>query len=279
MKTLLLLLTLSIHTLFATPLHTVVSIVPEKQILQHLGGEYVDVTVMVQAGNSPHTYEPKPSQMLAIHQAQLYFAMGVEFEHRWLPKFQSLNPSMKIIDLSQGIEKRTIQSHKGHTTHQRLDPHIWTTPENIAKIGKTMTQALIEADPQHRHYFETHLQTLIEQTQRVDKTIRNILAPLQDNRSFMVLHPSWGYFAHAYGLKQIAVEIEGKEPKPKALVHLIQEAKAQKVHAIFVQPEFSDQSAQIIAHTLHIPVRKISPMAPSWSQNLQTIAKAIAGKE
>jgi zinc transport system substrate-binding protein len=94
----------------------------------------------------------------------------------------------------------------------------------------------------------------------------------------MVFHPSWGYFAKAYNLEQIAVEVEGKSPKPRELVTLIKEAKEEKVNAIFTQPEFSDSSAKIIANELHIPVVKISPMAPNWSENLINMAKTIAGQ-
>ena len=92
----------------------------------------------------------------------------------------------------------------------------------------------------------------------------------------MVLHPSWGYFAKAYGLRQIAVEIEGKEPKPKELIHLLKEAREAQVKAIFIQPEFSDNAAKIIAKELEIPVIKVTPLAADWSENLLMIAKAIA---
>ena len=94
----------------------------------------------------------------------------------------------------------------------------------------------------------------------------------------MVFHPSWGYFAHAYGLTQMAVEIEGKSPKPKELIGLINEAKEEKIKAIFTQPEFSDSMAKVMASELHIDVIKVSPLAENWSENLLKIAHAIAGK-
>ena len=110
-----------------------------------------------------------------------------------------------------------------------------------------------------------------------DRQIIHFLSSLEDTRRFMVFHPSWGYFAQAYNLEQIAVEVEGKEPKPKELIHLLKEAKEEKVKAIFTQPEFSDTVAKIIAKELQIPVVKVSPLAPNWSENLINIAKAIAG--
>jgi zinc transport system substrate-binding protein len=95
----------------------------------------------------------------------------------------------------------------------------------------------------------------------------------------MVFHPSWGYFAREYYLTQIAVEVGGKSPKPKAMVKLIQNAQKEKVSAIFTKEEFSDASAKIIAKELNIPVIKVSPLAKDWSENLLKIANAIAGKD
>ena len=108
--------------------------------------------------------------------------------------------------------------------------------------------------------------------------IKQILSGITDERKFMVFHPSWGYFAKAYDLEQIAVEVEGKEPKPKELIHLLKEAKEEQVKAIFTQPEFSDAVANVIAKELQIPVVKISPLAPNWSENLINIANTIANK-
>ncbi|HIP27690.1 MAG TPA: zinc ABC transporter substrate-binding protein, partial [Sulfurovum sp.] len=127
-------------------------------------------------------------------------------------------------------------------------------------------------------YFKNNLDTFLASIEHTDVQIKKILSTLKDNRTFMVFHPSWGYFAKAYDLKQLAVEVEGKSPKPRELVHLIKEAKAEKVKAIFTQPEFSDASAKIIANELEIPVIKVSPMAAKWSENLLNIANAIAGK-
>ena len=95
----------------------------------------------------------------------------------------------------------------------------------------------------------------------------------------MVFHPSWGYFANAYELLQLPVEIEGKNPKPRELIRLIKEARREHISAIFTQPEFSDAMAKIMANELHIKVIKVSPLAEDWSENLVKIAQAIAGKE
>lgn len=268
-------------------INVIVSILPAQTFVKAVGGEKVNISLMVEPGNSPHTYEPKPSQMMDISKAELYFAIDVEFEDVWLPKFKDLNPTMKVIDLTQNVEKMQMQEshekegHEGHHHdahgHQGEDPHIWTAPSNVKIIAQNIYNALIKKDPDNADYYKRNLDIFLASIDETHRQIMHILTSLEDGESFMVFHPSWGYFAKAYNLEQIAVEIEGKEPKPKELIYLLKEAKEEKVKAIFTQPEFSDTTAKIIAKELQIPVVKVSPLAANWSENLINIAKVIAG--
>jgi zinc transport system substrate-binding protein len=280
-----LLLLLSTTYIFSN-INTIVSILPQQTFVKAIGGDKVNVALMVQPGNSPHTYEPKPSQMIDITKAHLYFAIDVEFEHVWLPKFQNLNPKMHVIDLADNITKMQMQenheeegeeAHHSEHEHEGEDPHIWTAPANVKIIAHNIYNALKKEDPENTNYYKRNLDIFLASIDETDRQIIHFLSSLEDTRRFMVFHPSWGYFAQAYNLEQIAVEVEGKEPKPKELIHLLQEAKEEKVKAIFTQPEFSDTVAKIIAKELQIPVVKVSPLAPNWSENLINIAKAIAG--
>lgn len=289
MKKLLLFLTLT-TAIFAN-IDVVVSILPEKTFLEAIGGDKVNVTLMVKPGNSPHTYEPKPSQMKQVAKASLYFAIDVEFEKVWLPKFQNLNPKMQVIDVTEGITKIVISEHvpheEAHNSHEHdkehhgegLDPHVWTSPENVKAIAENIYKALVKQDVANKAYYTKNLLLFLQTVEETDTQIKEILSPLGNHTTFMVFHPAWGYFAKEYGLVQMAVEVEGKSPKPKELVKLIEEAKEHKVRAIFTQPEFSDASAKIIADELNIQVIKTSPLAADWSGNLLNIAKAIARKE
>lgn len=268
-------------------INVIVSILPAQTFVKAVGGDKVNISLMVEPGNSPHTYEPKPSQMMDISKAELYFAIDVEFEDVWLPKFQDLNPTMKVIDLAQNVEKMQMQEshekegHEGHHHdahgHQGEDPHIWTAPSNVKIIAQNIYDALIKEDPDNADYYKRNLDIFLASIDETHRQIMHILTSLEDGETFMVFHPSWGYFAKAYNLEQIAVEIEGKEPKPKELIYLLKEAKEEKVKAIFTQPEFSDTTAKIIAKELQIPVVKVSPLAANWSENLINIAKVIAG--
>jgi zinc transport system substrate-binding protein len=281
---------LLLTTYIFSNINAVVSILPEQTFVKAIGGNKVNVSLMVQPGNSPHTYEPKPSQMIEIAKADLYFAIDVEFEDVWLPKFQSLNPKMQVIDLADKVTKIQMQDkheceaddahHSEHEEHkpEGEDPHIWTAPSNVKIIAENIYNALKKIDPVNANYYKKNLDIFLASIDETDRQIIDILSSLEDGERFMVFHPSWGYFAKAYNLEQIAVEVEGKEPKPKELIHLLTEAKEEKVKAIFTQPEFSDTVAKIIAKELQIPVVKVSPLAANWSENLINIAKAIAGK-
>ncbi len=287
MKKSLFFLTLLLNTLlFAKPV-VVVSILPEKTFVEKIAKDLVEVTVMVEPGSSPHSYEPKSSQMIAVSKAELYFSIGVEFEEAWLGRFKSQNPKLKFIDLNTNIKKIAMSEHNHHEDahedetahhHDGLDPHTWTSPKNVSVMAHTIYKSLVELDPKNQEFYKTNLQAFIKEIDDTDKQIRDALKDVEPKSKFMVFHPSWGYFANDYDLVQVAVEVEGKKPKPKEMITIIEEAKEEHVRVIFTQPEFSDKSARVIANELHIAVEKISPLAPNWSQNLIEMAKKIANK-
>ncbi len=260
----------------------IVSIVPLKLFVDKIGGDKVKTTIMVEAGASPHNYSPKPSQMKSITNATIYFSIGVEFEKIWLEKFKHQNKDLKVVDVSIGIDKESSKEQHNteeHQHHEELDPHIWVDPINVKYIAQTICNTFVVNDSNNSAFYRKNLKLFLEELDALDANIKKILEKNPENSTFMVFHPSWGYFAKRYKLKQLPVEIEGKEPKMKALVKLMKQAKKERVKAIFTQPEFSDKSAQIIANNLHIQVIKASPLSPDWSENLINLAKAIAYKE
>ncbi|MEW6552067.1 MAG: zinc ABC transporter substrate-binding protein [Campylobacterota bacterium] len=269
-------------------INTIVSIVPQKSFVEAIGGDLVNVSVMVLPGNSPHAYEPKPSQMKELNDAKLYFAIGVEFEDAWLKRFANQNTKMQIIDTTKGIEKIAMAEHHHeedghkhkHDEHEHeiesKDPHVWTSPSNVRVIAKNTLDALVNIDATNKATYEANYHAFMQKINNIDNSIKDILRNTPKGSKFMVFHPAFGYFANEYNLTQIAVEVEGKEPKPSALAELIQEAKEENIKAIFTQPEFSDKSAKIIADELKIKVIKVSPLNPKWDENLINLAKAIS---
>ncbi|CAA6815541.1 MAG: Zinc ABC transporter, periplasmic-binding protein ZnuA [uncultured Sulfurovum sp.] len=261
-----------------------VSLAPQKVFVEKIGAEHVNVTVIVEKGSSPHDYQPKPSQMRDISKAMVYFAMGVEFENIWLYKFQNQNKNLLFIDSTKGMQKYQVKGNyvctAGHThTQEQLDPHVWVDPINVKIIAKNIYETLVSLDEKNKATYLKNYKAYLLELDALDTEIRAILKETPKKSTFMVFHPSWGYFAKRYDLTQLPVEIDGKEPKMKALVGIIEQAKKEKVHAIFTQPEFSDKASRNIANNLKIEVIKASPLAENWAENLKMLAKAIAQKK
>ncbi len=268
------------------PIQVAASILPQKYFIQKIGGDRVRVAVMVLPGASPATYEPKPRQMVDLSKARIYFAIGVPFEENWLSKFKEANPQMSVSKTHAGIAK-TAMNGGGHGHHGdrhaseksaggTKDPHIWLSPPLVKVQAKNILDSLVKADPANRDFYETNYRAFLAELTALDGEIRKILAPIdRPKRRFMVYHPSWGYFARAYGLKQIPIETEGKNPSPKMLLHLIQEARKEGIRIIFVQPQFSKKSADTIAHAIGGEVMFADPLAEDWGKNLSQMAMKL----
>ncbi len=281
---LLIVLRFAVPAVSSPPVKVFVSIPPQKYFAEKIGGEFVDVSVMVMPGANPATFEPRPKQMAGISGADMYFAVGAPFEDAWLPKFAGANPAMKIVHTDQNAPKKTIASHihEGEPDHRHkaeagreiLDPHIWLSPPLVARQIEHMARALGDFDPERRSYYETRLHEFKEEIRKLDADIKNLLSDIK-GRKFMVFHPAWGYFADTYDLVQVPVEIEGKEPKPGDLKRLIVFARRNRIQTIFVQPQFSSRKAGVIAGAIDGEVEPLDPLAESWAENLRKAAQSI----
>jgi zinc transport system substrate-binding protein len=260
-----------------------VSIVPQKYFVEKIGDGLVDVSVMVPPGYNPHVYEPKPNQMVALSKARIYFAIGITFEEAWLDKFAAINPRMLVVHTDAGVEKIPMLSHYPHELlgdegeqmaksehedeHGTADPHIWLSPPEVKVIAKNILKALQETDPPNSAAYEKNARRFLEEIDRLDSQLRKIFAG-KKGMKFLVYHPSWGYFARAYGLEQVPIEIEGKEPKPAQLKNIIEYARKEHIKVIFVQPQFSTKSAETIARAIGGQVVFADPLSLDWSKNL-----------
>ena len=274
MKKIIILLALFAITLNAK-LNIALSIAPQAFLLENIAKDKVNILTVVKPGNSPHTYEPKPSQMIELSKADIYFAIGVEFEDVWLNKFKEQNPKMQIIHCDKNITKMPMvaKNKKG-----KLDPHIWLSVKNLKTISKNLAQTLIKKDKPNSNFYNKNLEELLKKLDSLDSYIKEKLANLT-NRKFLIFHPSWGYFAKEYNLEQIAVEVEGKSPKPRELIKIINLAKSNNIKVIFAQPEFSLKSSQIIANEIGGQVVKISPLAKDVIKNITKFTNALAGEK
>ena len=258
-----------------------VSIAPQGYFVQQIGKDLVDVHVLVEPGADPHTYEPKPQQMVALSKAELYFTIGIEFETAKLPKITAVNPRMQVVHTDHGIMKLPMANHDDHGTkgehgedhHQGgLDPHIWLSPPLVILQARSILTALQAVDPAHRLTYEANYRAFILDLVDLDAQLRAIFDGLRGS-PFMVFHPSWGTFAHTYGLNQVPIEIEGKSPKPAQLKELIERARSNRIKIIFVQPQFSAKSAEQLSKAIGGRVAVVDPLAQDWANNMRQVAE------
>jgi zinc transport system substrate-binding protein len=256
----------------ADTLTVIVTIPPQAEFVEAVGGDRVRVVVMVPPGASPHTYEPTPGQLTEVNNAALYAKVGsgIEFERAWMEKIAGLNPGMQIVDCSEGVE--LIASGQGEGT----DPHIWTSPRNAKVMVENIRTGLCTVDPEYCDYYRQNAAAYEENLSALDREIEDSVAGMQ-NRQILVYHPAWAYFARDYNLTQIAIEEEGKEPTPQGIQHLITEAKEKNITVIFAEPEFSTRSAEVIADEIGGEVVLVSPLERDYIANMQRVAAAFAG--
>lgn len=250
----------------------VVTILPQAEFVENVGGEKVRVTVMVPPGASPHTYEPTPSQMTALAKAEMYAKVGsgVEFELVWMDKLLATNPDMLVVDCSRGIELQEMVAEDEHEHSEREDPHIWMSPANAQIMVRNICAGLIGVDPENKGYYEQNRDAYLAQLAEIDREIRDGLAGVE-NRRFMVYHPAFGYFTREYDLTMISIEKEGKEPTAAGLAHLIEQAKAHDIRVIFAEPQFDPKSAEVIAEAIGGRVVLIDALAKDYIGNLRLI--------
>jgi zinc transport system substrate-binding protein len=271
----------------AEALRVFVSVPPQKTFVEKVGGEHVEVHAMVPPGHNPGTYDPSPQQVAALARTHLYLRVGVPFESAWMERIRSANPDMRVVDGRQGMDLRVLERHHHgdahghdhgddpHGHHRAPDPHVWTSPPRVKQMARTIRDALAGLDPAHAADFERNYEVFAAELDALDRDIRARLAGLP-NRRFMVFHPAWGYFADTYGLTQVPIEHEGKQPGARALAELIEMARADDIRVVFVQPQFDRRNAEQIARAIGGRVVAIDPLAADYTDNLRQAAAAIA---
>ncbi|RLC47892.1 MAG: cation ABC transporter substrate-binding protein [Candidatus Cloacimonadota bacterium] len=259
-------------------LNIFVSILPQKYFVEKITKDKANISVMVLPGASPATYEPRPNQMKSLSNADLYVRIGVPFENVWMEKISNANEKMKIIKSYEGI-KRIISDKQSFTqlkdNGKCIDPHIWLSP-NLVKIQvENIYNAIVEIDSKNKEFYTKNNKQFLTEINELDKNIRDILKNVK-KRKFIVFHPSWSYFANDYGLEQIPIEIEGKEPSAIEMKKLIELAKKESIKVIFVQPQFNKKSAETIAKQIDGKVVEIDPLAENWIENLLKVANTFS---
>jgi len=244
----------------------VVSVLPQEYLVDRIAGDAVRVEVLIPPGASPASYEPGIAQMRALSRAALCLRVGhprFPFEKTWLDALLAERPDLLVIDGSAGAEALPN------------DPHVWLAPRQVERTAIRLEAALAEVLPEQREMLAAELAGFRREIDALDAEIRGILAE-RTGRRFLVFHPAWGRFAGAYGLEQVAIERDGKEPDPHALARHIEQARRARVKVIFVQPQFDPAGAETVAREIGARVEALDPLAYDWAGNLRHVAQALA---
>ncbi|MBN2733363.1 MAG: zinc ABC transporter substrate-binding protein [Methanomicrobiaceae archaeon] len=251
-----------------------VSILPEKEFAESVGGEKVNVNVLIPPGSSPHTYELTSGQLKSLAETDIYAVTGsgIEFELAWMDKIIDLNPDMVVVNLSDGISLLKNEGESAGT-----DPHIWLSPKNAKIMSENICNALIRMSPESEQYFRDNLHEYEKKLDSLDENIRVALSKREDEY-VMVYHPAWSYFARDYSLNLISVEVDGKEPSPSELAELIDKAEINNIKVIFASPEYSTKSAEVIAKTVSGKIVLIDPLSGDYIENMESVARAFSSE-
>lgn len=261
--------------------HIFVTVPPQAYLAERIGGDAVQVHTLVGKGQDPHTFEPTPRQAAALAGATLFFTVDIPFEKQLLAKITPNNRRLRTVDSTRGIARLPLTEpdhHKTHADGERssnvADPHIWLAADNLRIMAANIAAALIAVMPNEKEILQKNLASLLNEINAVNNRLTTALTAHR-GKTFYVFHPAFGYFAHAYGLKQKAVEIGGKSPSPKQLITLVRQAKEDGVQTIFVQPQFDSKSAETVAKAINGTVTPIDPLDREVLDNLTAIGAAI----
>ncbi len=270
------------------PIQVMVSILPQIEFVKKIGGDNVNVEAMIEPGFSPATYEPAPEQIKKLAKADLYIRIGyIPFEKAQMDKLKSLNPKMKILNFSKGLDLLKIkepryheheegyeENHKKEKKMDLIDPHLWLSPKRVKRGLPAIAQALTEKRPELELFFKQNLRQYTRELDILDQELETQFS-LLENRQFLVYHPAFGYLADDYGLTQIAIEEQGKEPTAAWLAHLVKQARENNIKVVFIQKQFSTQAAENLATEINGVVVPIDPLNPNYLDNMRNIGQTI----
>ncbi len=265
-----------------------VTIEPQRYFLEQIVGDKFGVNTLVPAGVSPETFDPSPSVMINLSKSKAYFKVGyLGYENVWSESLSENNAELQIIDCSVGIEPvfegdaaccahgHDGDEHHSHNHTSGADPHIWSSAKNALKISENMLNAVIDIDAENADYYRGNFEKLQVKIIETDSIISDLTSELT-SRSFIIYHPALGYFARDYGLAQHSIEFEGKSPSTAQIKKLVDLARDENIKVIFVQKEFDEKSAEVIANEIGAKSYVINPLSYDWDKELIRIAKILA---
>ena len=255
-----------------------VGIVPEAAFVEKVAGDLVEVITLIPPGNSPANYEPSAAEMQALSDAKIYFTLQMPTEQaNILTRVESYNEDLLIVDLRASVnsvyEPRVIDETSG-----AIDPHLWLSPKRAIVMIQTIADELSAIDETNREIYQQNATDYITMLETLDTNIKDSLGDL-NNRSFIMYHAAYGYFAQDYDLEMISIETENKEANATDMQYVVEYALEHNIHNVFYQEEFDDTQAQTIAEEIEGSVVKTAPLSYDYIKNLEDFTEALLAVE
>ena len=254
-----------------------VSILPQKTFVEKIAGTDFKVNVLIPPGASPAAYTLLPSQLKDIASSVIWFRIGyIGFEHSWKEKIEQANTSMKVVDLSEGLDliADAVEQHGDHVHMNGVDPHVWLSPVLVKQMAKRIYDELILLKPEKTAEYKTNYLRFIKECDQLNIELKNKLRPFK-GRKIIVFHPSLSYYARDYGIEQYSLESGGKEPTPQHMAKVVNLAKRENINVIYIQSEFDRDHARVFAEEIDGTVIQVSPLNPAWADNLREMTAIL----
>jgi zinc transport system substrate-binding protein len=257
-----------------------VSIAPYQFLAERICGDALEIQAVVPAGSNPHVFEPTAAQVASISKGEVWFRIGEPFEGKILPFLLHQKPGLVVVDLRDSVELQPADD--GHTcchsSSDHMDRHVWLSPKLAAKQAVAIAESLSKRFPEKKELFMANLETCLAEIEKLDLEIQTLLSP-QRARSLIVSHSAFQYFCLDYGLTQLSVEQEGKDPRPRHLEEMLAKAKRARIAVALTLPQYNNKGAQLIAKEMNIPIRMIDPYSADYYNTMKSLAHMIASPE
>jgi zinc transport system substrate-binding protein len=262
------------------PLLVAATIVPLGDFCRRLGGDLVQVQVLIPPGASPHIFEPAPSVMARASQARVFVYIGAGLEP-WADKLLRSRgeDGLMVVEAAQGVPLlKDAQHHHheeaeepgpavrhreegSHDLHLAGNPHIWLDPVLAQEICRKITAAFIQADPDHRALYEANLKEYLAALEALHQEIQEH-ARAWGLRDYVTFHPAFSYFARRYNLYEVGTieEAPGREPTPRHLKDLVAAIHHYGIKVVFAEPQLNPRVAEVIAREAGVKVLMLDPM-------------------
>ena len=254
-----------------------VSIDPLRYVTEQIVGNDFQIQVLVPPGSSPETYEPTSAQMLQTARSKAFIDIGLlDFEIKLEQAIRDNMPQVTLIKSSEQVP--LLAGTCGHTHADQdqahgTDPHIWLSPTRLKIIAENIYNGISAIYPDSTKY-RTNYETFCSRIDALDRSLDSLLTP--QKKGFLIYHPALTYLAADYGLTQISVEVEGKEPSAAYLSRLIDTSRTLKISKILYQKQFDKSTVEAIATELGLTPVVVDPLAENVVENIESLAHIIA---